>query len=225
MENINEYQQVRNAVEKHPYKTQFFQEMLLNYLPEMRLAIRGGHLTKVEGWRNILEHQAVEIVAMDIFCDLLGVESKSKKKLMSAVAYHDWNKRLELGKINEDQINVEQTKSYLEILHPDQQLLDAVEPGFLHELENNQPNLLQLAMFYIDDITFESTIMPMKDRLINSKDRNPDWERELKLGKYVESQLFDIIKKRDVPVATPSDIPTLILKGIQEKMDSLLIPK
>lgn len=220
-----EYQKIRTLVEEHPRKTQYFQNLLLDYLPEMRLVIRGGKLTKTEGWRNVVEHQAVEIVAIDVLCDMLGIEPKSKKKLMSTAAYHDWNKRIELGKIDEAHIDKDQIKSYLDMLHPDQGLLDAVEPGFLRQLETGHPNLLQLVMFYVDDITFGSTIMPLRNRLTNSQDKNPDWERELKLGEHVESQLADLLNSRDIPVYDSSDIPTLVLKRIKAKMDSQIPSK
>ena len=183
---------------------------------------------KKDGWRNVIEHQAVQLRVVRIMSDLLGLSLEDKRALETVALVHDWGKRID--KKPEDFIERDRSRA-LEMLNkvnPDEQLMEATGPGFIVLAINNSKRLsfLQYLQFYLDDICSGSEIVPFDKRIneveLSRSDLNTDpdltnrlggnkyWDMERMVGHRVEQMIFDRLIERGVVIEDPSEIPALI---------------
>jgi len=217
-------------------KTEFFHNLALKHLPEMRLLIKGGGLSKKEGWRNVVEHCLVQIAVSETLSRLLGLSEEDSQKLIRVAACHDWAKRLERKPDGFTEEEKGEAMTLLAKLAPNQGLMKATGPEFLEKaLIRGESTFLERLQFYIDDITKGSEIVPFDERVNEVEARRQDlnddlvltaklggryWDRERELGHQTEQEIFDRLQETGVKIDSPKDIPVFVVQTIESEMKS-----
>jgi hypothetical protein len=200
---------------------------LLNYRGEFRLLFKGGHLTRKEGHRNIVEHQVIQLLGAEVLGRLLGLSEEEKRKIKSTALIHDWDKI-----IDEFPNGYIDSHNLLKKVNPDQKLMSATKSEFLGKVLYGAPSFLEFLQFYLDDITMHNQIVRFDERidevLARKQDVNNDeeltarlggrkyWDVEREIGHAVENMIFDRLVERGVAISSPEEIPDLIRSKIEE---------
>ena len=212
-------------------KKLFFTRLSLAYIREMRLLIRGGKLTKRDGWRNVVEHCIVQAAESAVLAELLNLSVKDTERLMTAAACHDWSKRLDRKPSDFSKTERDRAEGFLEQVSPDPLLLAATGPEFLERaLVDGESSFLERLQFYIDDITKGSEIVSFDERIDEVEARRQDlnedvgltaklgapyWTRERELGHSVAREIFERLEFCGAVISSPKDIPVLVNQVIQ----------
>lgn len=238
---IRDYTWARTEVITNPKSSAYFTDLAFKHLPEMKLLIGGGKLSKKEGWRNVAQHCILQIAVMDIMCDFLQLPDGDKKKLMTVAGSHDWKKQIEIKglDVSHDKEWSERIENYLLAVNPDQEIMSSTGPDFIPKGLNGEASRLQKLAFYVDDIVSENMVVPILDRLYENKlkkrvkaldsDQNLTnrlggvrySDAEIKLGTTVEKEFVEEIeKKNDLEIDSPESLPTVILAELNRRINS-----
>ena len=199
---------------------------LTQHLSEFRLLLRGGHLWKKDGWREVVEHQAVQFYAIGVLADLLELPKEDKDKIRKVALVHDWQKRMEIKPDEFTDEDREEAGKYFEKVKPDNTLMKATGSDFMGRALNGNPSFLEYVQFYVDDISMGGKIVPLNERLDELEKRkqsmNEDseltkslggrkyWDVEREIGHRAENMVFKRLKEKGVEVDSPSQIPLLL---------------
>jgi hypothetical protein len=188
-----------------------------NMWDEMRLLFRGGKLWKKDGWRNVVEHQVIQMKEVKVISKLLNLSITDEKKLITVALLHDWEKRKDIKNDFSDQNN-KNANEFLSRINPDEDLMLATGETFLETYNNGEATELQCIQFYLDDITKGSEIVTLDDRIDEAKasGRNPenDWELERQIGHKIEQDLWVKMVANGHKIEKPVDIPNYIKERI-----------
>jgi hypothetical protein len=181
---------------KFKNKTEYFNDLALRYLPELRVLLKGGKLTRRDSegrilpktdranWFNVTEHCLVQVAASENLASALGLTEDEKQKLCTAAGVHDWDKRLERKPDQFSPADHETVNQLLQNVNPDKLLLSATKADFLERsLVKNDATFLEKLQYYIDLLCDESAIIPFKERLNKARPRypklcGPDWAKK-----------------------------------------------
>lgn len=214
-----------------PLERRLFFRYARYHLPEMRLNFRGGRLSPKDGdWNNVIDHQVMQLAEADVMSDTLGMSEDERGGLLTAALCHDWKKRLEKRSEDFTPEQKVQAEEFLKRAAPNAELMDATETGFSKKIIDGDATFLQRLMFYIDNITLESKIVPLNKRIAETEARtalNEDEEWTQRLGgRYwdvermaawgVEQELFTLLKKRGAAISVPHDVPFFIRAKVGE---------
>lgn len=215
-------------------KTKIFRELSSKYPTELKLLIEGGKLRKEDGWGNVVEHSLIQTAAAEVLTDLLGLSIQAKRKIIKVALCHDWNKRMEVNPGDFTKEDKLQAKRLLQEVNPDTILMRAASSEFVEKaLIKKRSHFLERVQFYLDEICMGSQIANIKERINEVEKRrkalNNDERLTRKLGgKYfnkvresssmIEQEIFIEFKKRDIQVATPEQIPTIIRNEIVKNL-------
>lgn len=228
-------------------KRKYFQKLAMKYLPGMRLMLRGGRLSKAEGWRNVMEHCIAQVAAAESLCDLLKLDEKTKKRITVTAACHDWQKRLDT-ELAKDTINPEdrqeimaRSQRFIEEANPDETLLFATSENHFKKSiqEPEKVSLAEKIQDYLDNIHRGSEIVSFDERIEEVSTRNPNvgktleennelgglsfWEAVRQIGKAEEREIFELLRKQGVAVNTPEEIPQIIKAEIVRRINEIEI--
>ncbi len=214
-------------------KSKYFSDLALSHLNEIRLSVKGGKLSERDGWRNVVEHQLVQLAAAEALCKILNLPLSARKKMEKVAATHDWRMRLDKRPEDFDELDLLWGEELQARVNPDLDLLFATGPEFLVRVVNGKATFLELLQFYLDDICKGSEIVSFDERVSEVEARRQDlnsdpaltarlggrkyWDVERETGHKVENTIFPILRKRGHLLRKPSDIPLLIKNQIEEK--------
>lgn len=206
---------------------------LYNHWDEVRLNFRGGKLWKRDGWRNVIEHQAVQLYGAKVLGDLLKLSYEDVKKLESIALVHDWEKRFNKHPEDFSSEEIDQIKVFVNKVDPDIKLMSATGPSFLEKVLYTGVSELELFQFYLDDITRGKEIVTFDERIDEVSVRRHDldndveltkrlngkkyWDLEREIGHEVEKVLFNRLVDNGVNITSPNKIPDLIRSKIIEQ--------
>lgn len=229
-ENLPENQE--NSLDKGK-KSLFFRKIAFSHLPEMRLLFRGGKLWKKDEWRNVVEHSLVQIVAADVFSDVLGLPEEDRKRLIKVAACHDWDKRLRRAPKDFTEEERAKAQSFLDAVKPDEDLMEATDVDFLVKYKQGRATFLEKLQCYMDNTTMGSEIVPFDVRVDEVAARREDmdedealtkklggrhWDVEREVGHKVEREIFELLQAKNIDIGSPEQIPEFIRKKIEEKI-------
>ncbi len=231
------YEEALGKVVEHPRKRNFFQQFAFEVMDEIRLSVNGGLLRKdikdpppYKGGRGALEHQVVVGLGCEALGELLGLPNYGKLTLRENGLTHDWDKRDEmLGETPDPDRRIVISKAKRKLVRLDAKLKFATGRGFLDVLESGGASWLQKLIFYVDDITELSNIVLLEDRIKSARERDAkkhkietnDWDRELRLAKGVQKEIFIALQENGINIENESDVPIFILNRMKEKMDRM----
>ncbi len=218
----------------HRSKRDFFEQLALSHLPEMRLLFRGGGLYKKDHWRNVVEHCLVQIAVADELSDLIGLPPEEKTDLIKVAACHDWTKRLEKKPDDFTEEERAKAKMFLRRVNPNQNLMAATGPEiFERTLIKKESTFLERLQGYIDDITSGSEIVEYDKRIDEAEKRYPELGSNSELEAKLGGRFFDKVREFDNQVAQeiferlpnsvceqigePKNIPNFIRKQIERR--------
>lgn len=204
----------------------------LEYKNEFRL-LYNSKLTKREGWKNVREHDVIQLFGARVLGNLLGLSDDQQKSLESVALVHDAGKRF--NKFPEDfsSDEKEKFKSSYEKVNPDEKLMTATGPDFLEKVLYTEVSMLEFLQFYLDDITRGSEIVSFDERINEVSARRHDlnndqeltkrlggrryWELEREIGHAVEEVIYKRLLEKGIALKSPKDIPDLINCKIKEQ--------
>lgn len=206
-------------------RSEIFQKLAPEYIKDVRAITRAGLLTSGDQWDNVVEHSLVQAEAHKVLANLLSLPKKEGEQLVKSALYADWNQRLNKRPQDFNPQALEVTQRIIQEADLNQDLVRSTEPGFHNEILNGSASLLQKLVFYIDDIARGSDIVSLEERIQEVEQRRPDlgkefWDRERRSGKLVERELFTLLREKGVNIEEPEDIPTLLGREVEKKMQS-----
>jgi len=194
-------------ISEHDKKSEYFRSLAFRFLAEMRLLFRGGQLKKKEGWRNVVEHCAVQLGAAEVLADCLGLTADEKQKLCTVAAVHDWKKRIEVTRRKMQSVTDPERQAAVELMEHNAQpfaervsadvdLMSATGPEFLHRaLVENKAGLLEKLQFYLDDICGprdgRADIVPIRERIAEVAARRHDLNEDTSLTAQLGGRYWD----------------------------------
>lgn len=204
-------------------KRDFFEQLALSHLPEMRLLFRGGKLYKKDQWRNIVEHSLVQVAVADELSDLIGLSPEEKDDLIKVAACHDWRKRLERYPDDFTKKDETQVRTFLKRVGPKQNLMYATGPDFLKRFLKGESSFLERLQCYIDDIVLDSDVIGYDRRLEETRKRYPEldddfFEKERGLDNQVAQEIFMRLPfSVQGQIGEPKHIPNFIRLRIEKR--------
>lgn len=194
-----------------------------------------GKLTKREGWKNIREHDAIQLFGAKALGNMYGLSENDQRELESVALIHDWKKRLDK---NPDDFTVEEKEKAqvaLEKIHPNEKLMTATGPDFLEKVLYTEVSMLEFLQFYLDDITKGNQIVSFDERIDEVSARRQDlnndaeltkrlggkkyWDLEREIGHEVEKLIFIRLTERGIDLKSPKEIPDLIRCRVEEQIN------
>ena len=214
-------------------KTDFFRDLALRHLPEMRLLLRGGKLWKNEGWRNVVEHCLVQGAIAEKLSSLLNLPEKDSRDLVTTALCHDWAKRLEKKPEDFNEEDKAEAVEFLEKAAPNQKLMESTGIEFLERsFIKKESTFLERLQVYIDDIVAGSEITTFENRLDELARRRPELNEDPELnakvgGKFLDKQkemngeiakeIFEMLKERGIDAGSPEEIPAFLSGEIEKE--------
>ncbi len=229
--------------ESYSAKRNYFESQAFSVLSEMRLLFRGGQLWSADEWRNVVEHCVVEVAAARELSKLLILSDAQTTALISVIAIHDWQKRLEKAadspttKPLSDQAAVQWHKvkqafgEKFSDLHLEE-LMAATTKDFIFRGLAGQASWLEKLIFYVDEITSHTEIVSLEERIREVSLRQPElnqdlvlterlggvfWEKELQLGRRIEQEIWQqLTTEVQVEISQPSQISHYLQQKITQ---------
>lgn len=215
-------------------KRRYFSNFALKHLSAFRLHKEQGLLPKTEGWSNVSEHCLLEAVAVDVVSEKLNLGQKERDRLVEAALLHDYFKRREIetmkarGETGLDIIKeVEvQSESVLISKGVDPEVVrmtGLVGAGSLEYFENNDTKLDEKILHYVDDITDNIQILPLRDRVEKVAKKYPDldktgsYKKQLSISESIQQELA-----LRLGVIEPEKLPEYIVQQIEERVRNYL---
>lgn len=201
---------------------EFWHDIAWRHLTEMRLLFRGGQLwsnnNPREHWRNAAEHCLVETAVAEELGTLLNLSAEDARTLATALAVHDWDKRIERTGLKLNETHRALADSLLEKIQPDQALINVTKPtgtGPLQDLVKKHDLDLRELAFYIDNVCNGSTIEKWGPRLDAAALRNPDvskehFDKERALSGGIERKIFELLKTHGAEIDSPENVPNFL---------------
>lgn len=228
-EQFKYHEQPRLEISKNE-KTRFFSEFAAGMKSDMRTLQSGGVLgkdAKEAGWRNVSEHCLVEALEAQILAEKLGLDPDKLKK---AAVIHDWYKRREIelvekhGPTAHDSTIAEDAELLHTMGYDDQviKISKSVGHSALSQMESKDVTLEEMVMHYIDDITANTDIVMLEQRMEKNEkniklqkldEMTPFFARQREIGKKIES----IIASK-LGIDPPEELPNFIKKEIERKI-------
>jgi len=206
-------------------KSQFFWDLITKHLPEMRLLVTGGKLTKDAGWRNVAEHCLTQIAIADTLGDMLNLTAEEKHKLEVVAGCHDWSKRVEKKPSEFTEQELRQTRDLLAQAKPDPVLMATTgsTDSNLERMAGADATWLEKIQYYIDRITDESEIIDPIIRIERARSRHPELDdqflnQEKELSQRFEAEIYQRLVKAGVDIESPKDVPLMIKQKIYERI-------
>lgn len=229
-------------------RAKYFGRIALRHLSSMKIHKEFGLLPRKEGWGNVVEHCLVEAAAADVIADYLGLSLEMKEKLVKAALLHDFYKRREVEQTRErkngkDSFNnaalessfvLEQkgvNKDVVEVAGSAGHMALTAMNDLLNKLsELNEVQVLQLVFHYLDDITLNNDLVPLKTRM-DMLDNNPKYKKLNDAGKdlfegrttfAVQREIGQKIEEwisKSLGVADNKDLPILIKREIESRIE------
>jgi hypothetical protein len=227
---------MENYDNKKIFYQEYFRSRNIDLSAEIKLLVDGGKLKTEDGWGNVFEHCLIQAIAADVISDLLNLGEEEKQKLMKAAAVHDWNKRSEKKQGDFTEEERQKAESLLTEVNPDKTLLAATGLDFLAKISKPESGVsfLEKLQFYLDDITRNTEIVSFDDRINEVESRRQDlnenddytklfgmkfFDKEREVGHSIEQEIYDKLKQNGVEIDIPSDIPHLIRKNIEDRIN------
>lgn len=234
---------------KEKQQTKYWQKRSLQHLPEMRAAKAAGLFPKKEGWSNVVEHEIVEAEACDVLADALGLPSTERTQLRDAAALHDVFKRREkelmekMGPSGYDVGQEEEAKFLKERGYSEEiirlarsvghsSLFPMIKDPKAPQLKVREDiDLSTLIIHYIDDITLNSDLVPLNQR-IDYLEKNPRYTETNEQGRAVFAgrAYFEVQREvsrqieerfaRILGVEPPEKLPEWIKTKIAERIEN-----
>lgn len=203
----------------------------LSHRDEFRL-LYSGKLTKREGWKNVREHDVVQLFGAKVLGNLWGLPDDEQQIFESVAIIHDWDKRL--SKFPDEFTSEEKEKAriILEKINPDKNLMAATGPDFFEKVLYTEVSMLEFLQCYLDDITKGNEIVSIDERIDDVQARSGGlydselWTKRLGGRKFwdlvremeheVEKIIFKRLVENGVEINSPEDIPNLIRTKVAE---------
>lgn len=231
-------------------KANFWSGIALDNLKAMRLLKNAGLLNGYpdsgsslrEGWRNVAEHSLVQVTAVEVVGELVGLPEDEIRQLKIDALCHDWDIRLR--KRPQDLTEPEKLKiqNLIGVLKPNAETIAATS-GFPNQQKilvfRGELSLPAKILWYVDNLMMGSEIVSLDERISEVRQRRKDldenkeitqtltgafgheahyWDVELMLSKDVEIELFGLMKQRGIQIAKPEDIPAFIRGEIEKRI-------
>lgn len=217
----------QDSSKKFPSGKEFWHDIAWRHLTEMRLLFRGGQLwsdaNPRDHWRNAAEHCLVETALAEELGELLKLSAEDTRTLATALAVHDWDKRVERTGLKLTEAQRALADSLLEKIRPDQALIDVTKPtgtGPLQDLMKKHGLDLRELAFYIDNICNGPAIEKWGPRLDAASLRNPEvpkehFDEERALSGGIEQKIFERLKTNGVEIDSPDNVPEFLKAALQ----------
>lgn len=234
-------------------KLNYWQKRAVAHLPEMRAAKTTGLFPRKEGWRNVVEHELVEAEAGDVLAEMLNLSIQSRQEIYHAALVHDVFKRIETEMIKEKgsegyQISQAEQADFLRQRGYSERVINLTKSvggdSLVELLENPEAEQLKvktdvdlatMIVHYIDDITLNNELVPLKKRieyLVN----NPRYQEGNEKGKAifagrtyfeVQEEVSRQIEERlanMLSIEKSEELPGIIKNKILKRIDSRSTP-
>jgi hypothetical protein len=215
--------------ERDADRIRYYSTLAIEHLPQMRLVIRGGKLSKSEKWRNVAEHSIVQVAIARTLSEALGLSNEDGRRLEIAAACHDWNKHLEKRPKDFSDEERDPAQEFLKNAAPDSTLVFATEMEWLPRGVRGEASFLEKLQFYIDDICQGSEIVTVRERIAEVEARDPLWvppeiaaqldkpyrEKELELAEEIEREVTGKLLERGTDIGEPSQLPMYLKQLIE----------
>lgn len=207
-------------------RIRFFDAWAQDHMEAMRLVLRGGKLTKKDGWRNVVEHSMAVSVAAGTLSELLDLPSETRDALCAGLAAHDWDKRIEKKKLDVTDDGREKIAAWMQDLPPGAS--DAVQATKItaYEIRDiaRKPELsfAEIAR-YADSICDGSSIVPWRQRIDNVRPRYPHltdeyFQAEMDAAMLTEAKIAAYLASKGMEIE-PENIPALVREMIEKKIE------
>jgi|GEM_PF-5625165 len=231
-------------------RRQFFSKFLRNQTESLSFHREHGLLEKrktwneangeydsiSEDWSNVTEHCLVEAVDADTLADMLELDTISRQKLVQGAMLHDFYKRKEIEAMRKDPIMQYELISEMVAKQNSILLEGGVDPEVVgiaesvgmssfEKIERGQATELEKIMNYIDDITLDTDIKNLSERIAFGRKRYSNippeqFDRQLAVSKEIQQQLA-----KRLEIENPDELPHVIRKKIFERIEQEQIEK
>ncbi|MFA6105014.1 MAG: hypothetical protein WC725_00235 [Patescibacteria group bacterium] len=222
----------------------YFSDLALSHLSLIRLHSESGHLPSLknltpeqivaniessgqEDWSNVVRHCLAEAGAADALANLLGLSEEEKEDLVQAAILHDFDKRIEIETLSGTQGKYTQAAAEFKLVSKETLQKKGIKPeiiniinviGDVDGIQNENTNLSQKIMFYIDNITDETNLVGVKVKRGRLVKRYPKFAEENEyMDKWVsstEAVQKELAEKIGLP--NPEELPDFILTKIKQ---------
>jgi len=222
-------------------KREYFHRIAMEHLPEMRLLLRGGKLTKREGWRNVAKHCMAAFVATSILTEALGLSEEDRRTILTAQFVHDWRKRMDIkpGEFTEEEKS--HAEKFLGAVDPDPVIMAATGPNIIERsLVTHEASFLERLRAYVDDLCKEGEIVRLKERHEDVRARRQDlqddevleerlggkfWDRNWEMETATQQEVFERLREQGVDINSPEEIPDFIKRKLAEEIAAIELPE
>jgi hypothetical protein len=238
-------EEIKQTTDKEK-QTAYWQKRTLQALPETRAAKAAGLFPKKEGWRNVEEHMLVAAEAADVLAELLDLPKHERNDLYKAALLHDIGKRKQKGLIDKKgEEGIEEAALWRSSFIRDRGYSEKViqltkmtgHRSLVRLLKNPKAEQLELKedidlatliLHYVDDITMNSRIVTVDERMDALESRQPPYPeagkgREIFNRTYYQVQriVAHLIEEKFVArlgIEKADEIPDLIREKINERI-------
>jgi len=238
-------EQIADTPEKifNEKKRKFFFTFIRRFPDAIELYRKYGLMSKKEGWSNVAHHCAVQAVAADTIGSLINLNDNDRRNLSRTALYHDFYKRKSIeamrnSQANQLEIDDSSDAAVLEILkqeNVDPKVIDLLDKSYGYdsfELEKiKKMSVSEKILSYLDHITMDDDLVPLKDRIAGLKNRypkindagiarygQPTYDQQYQAGAAIEIDLA-----RQVGLENPEALPIFIKTKIQERINQITL--
>jgi len=215
----------KESRESREARIHFFDAWAQKQMGAMRVVLRGGKLTKKDGWRNVVEHSLITSLAAGALAELLDLPKEQHDALCAGLAVHDWDKRIDKKKLEMTDERRQKVDAWVQKLPAgatDAWQATKMTAFQIHDIAK-QPELsfAEIAR-YADTICDESSIISPKQRVDNARPRYKHlteeyFQAEIDAAGLTEKKIASYLASKGMEII-PEKIPELVRDMIEKKI-------